>query len=113
MSVAFSPDGKTIAAGYGNGGLGGVVVLWEAVARKRMVGSSQNGKSQLDTCYVKPRCAFFCFGRSLRFGKGCSHFLFEQSAEVVARQFQAQELIRTEAFPLPAPEHPSSSSTAA
>ena len=36
-SVAFSPDGKTIAAGYGSGGKGGVV-LWDAAARKRLDG---------------------------------------------------------------------------
>ncbi len=37
-SVAFSPDGKTIAAGYGVGvgrGVGGVV-LWDVAARKRL-----------------------------------------------------------------------------
>ena len=31
--VAFSPDGKTIAAGYGVGGGGGGVVLWDVAAR--------------------------------------------------------------------------------
>ena len=31
-SVAFSPDGKTIAAGYGDG-RGGGVVLWDVAAR--------------------------------------------------------------------------------
>ena len=37
-SVAFSPDGKTIAAGYtGSSGGGGGVVLWDAAARKRLV----------------------------------------------------------------------------
>ena len=35
-SVAFSPDGKTLAAGYGDGGGGGGVVLWDAAARKRL-----------------------------------------------------------------------------
>ena len=35
-SVAFSPDGKTLAAGYGVGG-GGGVVLWDVAARKRLV----------------------------------------------------------------------------
>ena len=36
-SVAFSPDGKTIAAGYGvSGGDGGGVVLWDVAARKRL-----------------------------------------------------------------------------
>jgi hypothetical protein len=34
--VAFSPDGKTVAAGYGVGG-GGRVVLWDFAARKRLV----------------------------------------------------------------------------
>ena len=34
-SVAFSPDGKTIAAGYGGRGVGGVV-LWDVAARKRL-----------------------------------------------------------------------------
>ena len=34
-SVAFSPDGKTIAAGYG-GGKGGGVVLWDVASRKRL-----------------------------------------------------------------------------
>ena len=32
-SVAFSPDGKTIAAGYGGGSGGGGVVLWDVAAR--------------------------------------------------------------------------------
>ena len=37
-SVAFSPDGKTIAAGYGvDGGVSGGVVLWDVAARKRLV----------------------------------------------------------------------------
>ena len=37
QSVAFSPDGKTIAAGYGGvGGGGGGVVLWDVAARKRL-----------------------------------------------------------------------------
>jgi WD40 repeat protein len=38
-SVAFSPDGKTIAAGYGafGGGSGGGVVLWDAAGRKRLL----------------------------------------------------------------------------
>ncbi len=37
QSVAFSPDGKTIAAGYGGSrGDGGGVVLWDAAARKRL-----------------------------------------------------------------------------
>ena len=39
QSVAFSPDGKTIAAGYGDVvGLGcvGGVVLWDVAARKRL-----------------------------------------------------------------------------
>ena len=36
-SVAFSPDGKTLAAGYGDvGGGGGGVVLWDVAARKRL-----------------------------------------------------------------------------
>ena len=35
-SVAFSPDGKTLAAGYGGGGGGGGVVLWDVAARKRL-----------------------------------------------------------------------------
>ena len=37
--VSFSPDGKTIAAGYsvGLGGGGGGVVLWDVAARKRLV----------------------------------------------------------------------------
>ena len=34
-SVAFSPDGKTLAAGYGDG-VGGGVVLWDVAARKRL-----------------------------------------------------------------------------
>ncbi len=34
-SVAFSPDGKTIAAGSGGAG-GGGVVLWDVAARKRL-----------------------------------------------------------------------------
>ena len=35
--MAFSPDGKTLAAGYGGvgGGVGGVV-LWDAAGRKRL-----------------------------------------------------------------------------
>ena len=43
-SVAFSPDGKTIAAGYGvadlletGGERAGGVVLWDVAARKRLV----------------------------------------------------------------------------
>ena len=32
-SVAFSPDGKTIAAGYYRGGAGGLV-LWDAITRQ-------------------------------------------------------------------------------
>ena len=36
QSVAFSPDGKTLAAGYGVGGGGGGVVLWDVAARKRL-----------------------------------------------------------------------------
>ncbi len=37
--VAFSPEGKTIAAGYGlhAAGGGGGVVLWDVAARKRLV----------------------------------------------------------------------------
>jgi hypothetical protein len=36
-SVAFSPDGKTLAAGYGVGGVGGGgAVLWDVSARKRL-----------------------------------------------------------------------------
>ena len=35
-SVAFSPDGKTLAAGYGGTGGGGGVVLWDAAARERL-----------------------------------------------------------------------------
>ena len=34
--VAFSPDGKTLAAGYGGGCGGGGVVLWDVAARKRL-----------------------------------------------------------------------------
>ena len=35
-SVAFSPDGKTLAAGYGGvGGVGGVV-LWDTARRERL-----------------------------------------------------------------------------
>ncbi|MBV8384217.1 MAG: hypothetical protein JOZ63_16540, partial [Planctomycetaceae bacterium] len=34
-SVAFSPDGKTLAAGYSGGG-GGGVVLWDVAARQRL-----------------------------------------------------------------------------
>ena len=37
-SVAFSPDGKTLAAGYGVGG-GGGVVLWDAAARQAAGGA--------------------------------------------------------------------------
>ncbi|MGO9468315.1 MAG: AAA family ATPase, partial [Isosphaeraceae bacterium] len=36
-SVAFSPDGKTIAAGFVSGQHRGGVVLWDSVARKRLV----------------------------------------------------------------------------
>ena len=35
-SVAFSPDGKTLAAGYGLIGLRGSVVLWDVATRKRL-----------------------------------------------------------------------------
>ena len=35
-SVAFSPDGKTLAAGYGGGGGGGGVVLWDVAGRERL-----------------------------------------------------------------------------
>ena len=35
-SVAFSPDGKTLAAGYGVGGVGGGVVLWDTARRERL-----------------------------------------------------------------------------
>ncbi len=35
MGVAFSPNGKTIAAGY-RGGRDGGVVLWDVDARKRI-----------------------------------------------------------------------------
>ena len=35
-SVAFSPDGKTLAAGYGVGGGGGGVVLWDTARRERL-----------------------------------------------------------------------------
>ena len=37
--MAFSPDGKTIAAGCYSRGIGGVggVVLWDVAARKRLV----------------------------------------------------------------------------
>ena len=35
-TVAFSPDGKTIAAGYNLAAAGGVV-LWDAASRKRLV----------------------------------------------------------------------------
>ena len=35
-SVAFSPDGKALAAGFGIGGLGGGVVLWDAASRRRL-----------------------------------------------------------------------------
>ncbi len=35
--MAFSPDGKTIAAGYGTKGGGGGVVLWDLAARKRLI----------------------------------------------------------------------------
>ena len=34
-SVAFSPDGKTLAAGYGDGD--GGVVLWDVATRKRLL----------------------------------------------------------------------------
>ena len=37
QSVAFSPDGKTIAAGYSGATASGGVVLWDAAARKRLV----------------------------------------------------------------------------
>ncbi len=37
QSVAFSPDGKTVATGYRSaGGGGGGVVLWDAIARNRL-----------------------------------------------------------------------------
>jgi WD40 repeat protein len=35
-SVAFSPDGKTIAAGYSSFVAGGGAVLWDAAGRKRL-----------------------------------------------------------------------------
>jgi WD40 repeat protein len=40
-SVAFSPDGKAVAAGYrgGDGGDGGGVVVWDAAARERLAGA--------------------------------------------------------------------------
>ncbi len=44
QSVAFSPDGKTIAAGYGGFGGGGGVVLWDVAARKRLAGDPLPGK---------------------------------------------------------------------
>jgi WD40 repeat protein len=44
LSVAFSPDGKTLAAGYGDSGevlgvarRGGGVVLWDVATRKRLL----------------------------------------------------------------------------
>jgi WD40 repeat protein len=36
-SVAFSPDGETIAAGFEGGGVDGGVVLWNAATHKRLV----------------------------------------------------------------------------
>ncbi len=48
----------------------------------------------------------FCFSHGFGFGKGRAHLSFQQSAEVVARQFQAEVLIGTKAFPLATAEHP-------
>jgi WD40 repeat protein len=36
-SVAFSPDGKTLAAGFGGIGVEGGVVHWDVAAQKRLV----------------------------------------------------------------------------
>src|SRR5262245_930541 len=40
MSVAFSPDGKALAAGYRGVGADGGVVLWDVAARKRLAEQS-------------------------------------------------------------------------
>ena len=41
-SVAFSPDGKTLAAGYAIGGGVGGVVLWDAAARQAAGGRARS-----------------------------------------------------------------------
>ena len=67
-SVSFSRDGKTIAAGYGDGNGGGGVVLWNAVGRKRLTKEPINVK--------EGRVVSICFspdGKKFAAGYGDGH----------------------------------------
>ena len=67
-SVSFSRDGKTFAAGYGDGNGGGGVVLWNAVGRKRLTKEPINVK--------EGRVVSICFspdGKKFAAGYGDGH----------------------------------------
>ena len=79
MSVAFSPDGKTLAAGYSLGpSTGGGVLLWDVAGRKRVV-----EKSLPVTEGSVTSLAFSPDGKTLAAGYGYAHRLYTDGGVVL------------------------------
>ena len=79
-SVAFSPDGKTLAAGYGDVGGGGGVVLWDVASAERLAGGSpprEGGR--------RNSVAFSPDGKTLAAGYGVER---QRRCGAVGRRFQ-------------------------
>ena len=70
-SVAFSPDGKTLAVGYGAGRSDGGVVLWDVTARRRLADEPLTVKVIVNSVAFSPD------GKTLAVGGGRGVVLFD------------------------------------